>query len=415
MSAMTALFNTTRRRFLSTFTLTALGTFTARASYIKRSQLIRWINGATLPLPTSPSFSSAKIQTLTALEQGLAEFKSPEIAIEFISFLPDGSTVEHLLLQKVTQGEITFAFQTFDGLGSFIRSINGQSNDPNTSKYWRLEVNGIASPDKGISQKLINTGDSVRLVLGSALNDHGIFTETLGDYSEVLVSQNTPLWRGRLLTSNDWPRDERGSLRYEFFDIVAPPDYYFVPQTISATKYVEKWDTGTNSWILTSTIPISISSNGFIGKSWNHDQESSFDQASTKMFYGGTGTGFPPLPGSGPEIPRIAARLAQLRTDKVRIRIALEVTFVHLNGSSFIEQCSWITLKDPRPFKKDSQPLVIKPGEIRFAMPEAEEGIVEIQTSSDLKDWTSLGFTDDSTTVFNTPAPSRLFTRATRY
>lgn len=416
MNFMIALPNTNRRGFLRTTTLGLVGTLFVRASYTKkRPPSIRWINGATLPRPSSPSFTSAKSHALNALEQGLPAFTGPETVFEVTSFSPNGSTAEAIL---INQG-IVLGTRTFESLGTFVDSVNGQLSDSESSKYWRLEINGVASPDKGISQKLVQTGDTVRLVLGSALNDRGYFTGSLGDYRELLVSQDTPLWRGQILTSNDWPQDERGSLRHELFEVIAPEGSYFIPSSIRGTKHIGKWDSQSDSWIITSSSSISTSASGFIGKSWNNERATSFNEPSTKMFYGGTGTGFPPVLGPGSEIDRINACLRQLQKEKVVIRTVLEVTFVHPDGSSFIEQCEWITLPSPRPFKESVSPLQIKPGEIQFEMPHGESGIAEIQVSETLGDdmdsWTTIGFTDNPQKILLTPIQTRQFARTTRY
>jgi hypothetical protein len=391
----------------------------ARADTATESPKIRWMHGGILPCAASSSFVSACAHALSALTQGKEVFSGSEVIFEYTSFLPNGSTVEQVLNQKLSQGEISLGTTTYEGLGTFIHTVNGYSSSSENSMYWRLEVNNIPCLDKGISQKLLNMGDTVRLVLGYGLNDHGIFTDSLGDYTEVLTSQVTPLWKGKILTPHDWPLDEHGSLWHDFFEIVAPENSYFTPNTITCTKHIERFDSARDTWVIVSTIPVSTSATGFVGKSWNNTQETSFDQTSTKMIYGGTGTGFPPIPGSGPEIPRIGARLEWLKTNKIRIRTVVEVSFFNLTGTSSHERYERVTLKAPIPFKSNlgvrPQPLHIKPGEIQFEMPENENGLIEIQTSQDLKEWTSHAFTDDQSKIFETQTSDRLFARTIQY
>jgi hypothetical protein len=398
-----------------TSALTALATLT-RASTITRAKNVRWLNGGILPLPTSPSFVTSKTHAFTALEQGLDAFTGSETSFEYTSFLPNGSTTEDLLLQKQQQGQLTLTTQIFDGLGKLVRAVNGISDEPANSKFWRLDINGVASPDKGISQRLINTGDTVKLVLGSALNDRGIFSESF-DATETIFTNATSFWKGRFLTNNDWPLNEFGSVRYDFFEIVAPNGSYFVPSSILCTRKILRWNSTLHDWDILSTIPIQTSASGFIGKSWNGLNETSFSQTSTRMFYGGTGTGFPPMPGISPENNRIIARRNWLLEEQIAIRTTLEVLFIYPDGSSFTEKYEWITLQAGAEFTKmngvSPQPLRIDQGKVHFDMPPGETGVVEIQTSSNLYDWKVQRFTDKPTEEFVLPQGER-FARAMR-
>ena len=94
----------------------------------------------------------------------------PEIAVEIVGVkdaknisvatnLP--SSVASIMEQAGANGQMALETKDFGGsLGLFIESINGVKNDPATSTYWQLYINGKKSA-LGASSVIVNKGDVI--------------------------------------------------------------------------------------------------------------------------------------------------------------------------------------------------------------------------------------------------------------
>ncbi len=92
-----------------------------------RSSYITWRSGCFLPIPSSPSFLGAKENVLFALEHGLKKFGDYKSEITFTCTSPQSMTVFDFLKEKQKEGLLSLGLQNFDGLGSYIHSVNGIS------------------------------------------------------------------------------------------------------------------------------------------------------------------------------------------------------------------------------------------------------------------------------------------------
>lgn len=407
-----------RRGVLKTLLFSTITGFNSRidaGGILVRSDTVTWIDGCFMPHYSSISFDSARSNVLTAINTHQKVFKGVQTIFEYINDLSNGVTVEQFMLHKQSEGTLSFDAPLLTQ-GRFLERLNGVLHQPTQEHYWKLKINGVVS-DLGISQAIINIGDKISLTLGSALNDEIVFTDSLGDYSKVLISDTIPLWNGKTQTSNDWPQ-ERGSVWYEFCQITASEGSYFVPDQIQCTKYTEHWNAATQSWIIASTIPVSTSAHDFIGQSWNGSQETNFSQISTRMNFGGTGTGFPPLQGMT-EMARISNRYAWLHSGKVRIRTVIKIPLIGPDGNSQLITSEKFSLKEEVLFPKGVQPLqVISPNETLFTAPAGQEGMLyEIENGSDLKNWNSETFVSDRpSTEIQTPVQgNQKFWRVRRF
>lgn len=401
----------TRRGFLRTISSIMLGTPLLRAGGILiNSEQIKWLGGVVLPRPSSPSFGSARTNLLTMLESNLNSITGDQVVSEYVSDLPN-MTVRDFLLQKQAKGDLTFEIQTH-ALGSFLKRLNGISHNPGLSHWWKFTING-EFVSSGIDDTTLATGDTIRFVLGSDLNDSVTITDSLGDYSKVLISEFTPLWNGVVQSDAFYPK-EHGGVWHECATITAPEGSYFVPSQIMCTRHIEVWSTTAHRWELVSSINLSVTANDFIGKSWNNLQETSLDHASTRMIFANTGVGFEPLPGTSSETSRLMGRLAWLRSNRARIRTVLSVLMHNLDGSTSMITSSKFVLKKHRTPPKD-QPLAVTDNAVVFSTDETPAGLIEIERSRDLKNWISHGFTSQNSAKFPKPSGDREFFRVRRF
>ncbi len=76
--------------------------------------------------------------------------------------LPDGSTVEDAMVAAQQQGLI-MELRSFGGLGAYVESINGLTENPKSVLYWIFRINGVKSVT-GISQTVLHGGETIQWV-----------------------------------------------------------------------------------------------------------------------------------------------------------------------------------------------------------------------------------------------------------
>jgi hypothetical protein len=74
--------------------------------------------------------------------------------------VPVGATVSDLMVLARKQG-LSYTTKQFGGLGAYVNSINGLSEDTNAGMYWVYRVNNVKAT-AGISTKTLNRGDSLQ-------------------------------------------------------------------------------------------------------------------------------------------------------------------------------------------------------------------------------------------------------------
>jgi hypothetical protein len=70
---------------------------------------------------------------------------------------PEGATVKEAMDGLVREGDFTYAYKEYTGIGAFVTEIQGRAS---TNEYWILYVNGKNS-DTGISATHIHPGDVI--------------------------------------------------------------------------------------------------------------------------------------------------------------------------------------------------------------------------------------------------------------
>ena len=70
------------------------------------------------------------------------------------------STVYDALLELASDKKITVEFKSFNGLGYFVESLNGQSSNKIKGQYWIFSINGVKS-QVGISGYILKQDDVI--------------------------------------------------------------------------------------------------------------------------------------------------------------------------------------------------------------------------------------------------------------
>lgn len=394
-----------RRRFLGTLSFLFGSSLLRAGGILISTPEIKWLGGVVLPRPLSPSFPSARNNLLVMLESNLSSFTGNQDSFEYVSDLANGTTIIGFLTSK----GIPFTIQQ-QTLGSFLRSLNGKSNNPDQSLWWKFKING-KFVSSSIDKTTLNNGDRLSFVLGTDLNDSVKITDSFGDYSAVLISDSLSLWNGSIQSDAFSPRESGGEW-HECCKITLSNGDYFIPQEIVCTRHIEVWTSA--GWQIVSSKPVLVMADSdFIGKSWNESQETGFDQASNRMIFASTGVGFPAMPGTGPEVNRLGARLTWLRDNRVRVRTALSIPIRKADGITRVITSEKFVLKDAKS-AEGRQPLTIIGNTVHLETSNSGD-LTEVETSTDLKNWTSHDFTDQNSAQFPAPPGSKGFFRTRRF
>ncbi len=121
---------------------------------------------------TSQKTETAKSDTPaaeSAVEQYTATLtvRGPAGAVHYAVDVDVGATVQDLMKAAAAKG-FSFKTKNFSGLGAYVTTVNGITEDTDAGMYWTYSVNNKKATS-GISSKVLKKGDSVQWSYEKAL------------------------------------------------------------------------------------------------------------------------------------------------------------------------------------------------------------------------------------------------------
>jgi len=379
---------------------------------------INWIGGVSGPRNdswfSSISWNDFSSNVIYATKNSMKNYDKDGQVIVLVSDISDGSTILNLMESKPSS-EFTYSGKNFSGIGFFIEEINGIKNIPEDNIYWTVLVNE-GETSVGVSEQVINTGDTIKFILDSVSNDEVVFEDDLGTYEKVIGTEVNQFWDGKFVNKNSYP-EEKGQGWNQIVWITTDLNSTFIPKDISMTIYVERWAYGSQSWQEYSSRLVNYETVGVICQSFEfgedgipgtEDDEIFADNSiSTKSFiFSSSGITFLPMIGQNysngtPERVLVNNTYDFLLDNKVRLRFVISVPFEYSNGSKGVVTEEKIVYKQLEPINNgelinfnnlitDENGLVtgVKLDLFNFD----PTGLYQIEKSTDLKKWYPFGW-----------------------
>ena len=306
---------------------------------------VDWVGGVPGPRNDSGfnsiSWNEFSENVIFATKNSLSTYDKQGEVIEFVSDIPNGSTVLDLMNSKSTN-EFNYSGKNFSGMGLFVEEINGINNIPENNVYWKILVNGEET-SVGVSDKIINHGDIIRFVLDSVSNDKVVFEKDLGIYLKVLGTNINQFWEGSFIGNDSYPV-EKGQAWNEIAWITTDLNSTFIPNEVSMIVYVEKWNTSIQDWEIQSTNIADVETIGVISQSFEIGEDGIvgteddviYDDntiPTKSLIFSSSGVTFLPLGQGDNEFAAVNNTRDFLLDNKVRLRFVLSVPFEYSNGT----------------------------------------------------------------------------------